>query len=345
MNVTIFFTRNCNMNCKYCYEGSKYSKDISNSVLKQVIPFITKHMKKIKDNKLSIVTHGGEPLMAYDKIKAFVKQTKEVLPNVEFSMTTNCTILDDDILNFIIKEYDNISVSIDGTREAHDLNRILKNKKGSYDIVIPNALKILRYRPDTIARMTVNSDNVKYLFQGVKELVQMGFSHIMPTPDEFDTNWDEKALEELHKQGKLISDYVAIYSGNRELDIGFVDNATCKMKNSCCDGGITTITIDTDGKVYPCIIANGLEKFCLGDVFKGIDGNKMKQVHLQDQQSILECLGCKRYDYCTTTRCKIINKIKTGNFNEASPITCNLENISVALALYENEKSKDIDFK
>ncbi len=335
MNVTIFFTRNCNLACSYCYEGEKFLKEISDSVLEQIIVFIKNQMKIMNNSRLSITTHGGEPFLVYNKIKKFVKKIRADIPNVEFSVTTNGTILTDAILNFIINEYKDISVSIDGNKQSHNINRVFENNTGSYDIVMKNSLKILEKRPDLVARMTVNKSNVKFLFNSVKELYELGFTNIMPIPDEFSGKWDEDSLKELYNQCTLIINYISEMKDNENIDIGFIDNVKCKMKNADCDGGITTFTIDTDGKIYPCIIANGQNEFCIGDIFKGIDNTKLKEIHLEDKKIIEECEGCKRYNYCKTTRCKIINKIKMGDFNKACPVKCNLENISVDLALYK----------
>lgn len=34
------------------------------------------------------------------------------------------------------------------------------------------------------------------------------------------------------------------------------------------------------------------------------------------------CVGCDLYDFCEQTRCKIVNKLLTGEFCTPSPIVC-----------------------
>lgn len=280
-------------------------------------------------------------MLAFRKIKSFISKVKKKIPQVKFSITTNGTIMNDEIMDFLSREYDHISISIDGTREAHDKNRVYRNQKGSFDLVKENALKLLERRPDMIARMTVTSSNVSQLYQGVMDLSLMGFRHIMPTPDENDAGWDDRSLQTLLEQSKLITSH--LHNNNEEsmeLDVGFINDAPIKTKNSFCDGGIGTLTIDTDGKLYPCIIANGVEEFCIGNITEGIHAEKLKEIHSKDHQVIDECNGCERYHYCTTTRCKIINRIRTGDFNKASGTRCCLEHISIQSAIYAAELAK-----
>ncbi|OMC68105.1 heme biosynthesis protein [Paenibacillus odorifer] len=343
MNVTIFFTRDCNLQCSYCYEGEKFSKEITGEIINEIPGFLLEHMRKINDQKINIVTHGGEPLLVFPKIKSFINKTKKTIPKAKFSITTNGTIINDEILELLSNEYENVSISIDGTKEAHDQNRVYKNYSGSFDLVKKNASRLLERRPDAVARMTVTSSNVSQLNQGVIELIRLGFQNIMPVPDENDREWDEQSLEVLLEQCKLITSYL---HNNQEisttLDVGFINDAPNKTKNSVCDGGIGSLTIDTDGKLYPCIIANGVEEFCIGNIFEGIDEEKLVEIHSEDNRVIAECDGCERYHYCTTTRCKIINRIKTGDFNKASGTRCCLEHIFIESAIYTEELVKII---
>ena len=88
---------------------------------------------------------------------------------MSYIITTNATLLNDENIDFLIKNYAQISISIDGNEKAHNSNRIFHNRRGSFDIVIQNSKKILDRAPfDICARMTVNRKNVEYLFDGVK---------------------------------------------------------------------------------------------------------------------------------------------------------------------------------
>lgn len=144
MNVSLFFTNKCNMKCRYCYEANKMERSISYDLLDQTIEFIVNHKQKNGIDKLSVVTHGGEPLIEFDKIKYFIRNLNKRINNVEYIMTTNATLLNDEIIEYLSQHYSMLSVSIDGTKQAHNLNRIFQNGNGSYDHVIENAKRLLK---------------------------------------------------------------------------------------------------------------------------------------------------------------------------------------------------------
>ena len=76
VNFNIFFTNDCNLNCRYCYEGEKYKKYISKDVLDQVLEF----MERVsKGGNITVTTHGGEPLLAFQEIQYFIEKAKKNL--------------------------------------------------------------------------------------------------------------------------------------------------------------------------------------------------------------------------------------------------------------------------
>ena len=126
MNFNIFFTNSCNLNCYYCYEKEKNEKVISKKVLDQTLNFMD---SVIKDNEesINVTTHGGEPFIAYDMIKYFIQEARRRFPKIQFSMTTNATLLTDEKIEFIMENYKSFAVSIDGIKKAHDANRVFKD--------------------------------------------------------------------------------------------------------------------------------------------------------------------------------------------------------------------------
>lgn len=333
MNFSVFFTNRCNMNCSYCYEKNKKECSMSYEIIDKTIDFIVSKKHENPTEKLSIVTHGGEPLLEFEKIKYFVSALKNRIENVSYIITTNATLLNDENIDFLIKNYAQISISIDGNEKAHNSNRIFHNRRGSFDIVIQNSKKILDRAPfDICARMTVNRKNVEYLFDGVKWLLDFGFVSISPVPDQYDNNWTDSDMNELYNQGVQIIDYLKGYKGDCKVDL--IDDALVRCMNSACDGGRTSFTIDTDGSIYPCLAAAGVSEFVIGSVDNGINHESVERILEWAQAKNQACIGCSRYEYCDCTRCKIINKIYTGDLNTPIVAICNIENVKIRLSQY-----------
>jgi uncharacterized protein len=320
------------MDCSYCYESYKKAQSISYDVIDNIIDFIVEQNTNSTDKTVSVITHGGEPLIEFDKIKHFIEKLNTKIDNVRYIVTTNATLLTDTMFDFFVEHYSEISISIDGTRTAHDANRIFANGQGTYDIVVKNAKKLMSRHNDIKARMTINPQTVSSLYESVKHLLDLGFTTIVPVADAFSHDWTEENITTLFEQGKLITDYVKSYP--EPTNVGLINDALSKRANAPCNGGTSTFSIDTDGTIYPCIVAVGISEFIIGNVHTGINTSMVQEILEWDNIEIPSCVGCSRYDYCNTTRCRIINKVMCGDLHTPSATVCSIENMKVRISEY-----------
>lgn len=232
----------------------------------------------------------------------------------------------------MVKHYSEISISIDGAKTAHDANRILANGQGTYDIVVKNANKLMSKRNGIKARMTINPRTVSSFYESVKHLIDLGFTTIVPVADAFCNDWTEEDITTLFEQAKLITDYVKNHP--EPINVGLINDALSKRANAPCNGGTSTFSIDTDGIIYPCIVAVGSSEFIIGNVHTGINASMVQKILEWDNIEILPCMGCSRYNYCNTTRCRIINKMMCGDLHTPSAIVCSIENLKVKISEY-----------
>ena len=56
---------------------------------------------------------------------------------IDFSLTTNATLLTPAIIEYLSEHQVGVTVSIDGPREMNDSFRVFANGRGSYDIIEP----------------------------------------------------------------------------------------------------------------------------------------------------------------------------------------------------------------
>jgi len=157
-SIALGVTEDCNMRCRYCiysgkigYKRSHSKKFMDFDTAQKSIDFFFEHNKKVTD-KIGISFYGGEPLLNFKLIKDCVNYSRAKNTKLDrkliFSITTNGTLLDDEIIDFIVKEKIALAISIDGPKEIHDCNRVFKNGKGSFDIVYKNIKKIKNIYPD-----------------------------------------------------------------------------------------------------------------------------------------------------------------------------------------------------
>lgn len=329
MGYMLWVTTSCNLNCKYCYEGhSKKTISMTKSIADQAIDFINKHCNDNHINKTTIGVHGGEPLIQFDTIKYLEQNIKSRLSKncikAFFSMTTNGVLLDDFSIDYLVANFDEVSVSIDGTKESHDLNRTFIDGKGSYTIVIENALKLLYKKPDLRIRLTFTPHTVEQLYENVQHLLNLGFKIIVPAPN-YEDKWESHHLKKLYDQLILLK---GLFNQIKDKDIyiALINKKELKPKGKC-DGGLSSFHIYPDGKLYPCVYTAGNNEFGIGDIFNGVNYGAVRNLCNIYSTTNTDCIGCTYYDYCISSRCKIINKALTGDFVVPSPIICGIENV------------------
>lgn len=123
-------TCDCNFSCLYCpysnnapVERSHSSNNMTIETAKQAVDFLFNHSKDVPS--VIIGFYGGEPLLNFSLIKQVVEYSKtkfEIKP-VEYSITTNASLLTGDILKFIVQNNFRVLISMDGPIEVQNRHR------------------------------------------------------------------------------------------------------------------------------------------------------------------------------------------------------------------------------
>lgn len=144
-SLTFIVTEDCNLRCKYCYITHKSSnKRMSFETAKKFIDYVLNENIKYQD-AVVLDFIGGEPLLEielidkicdYFKIETY-KKNNQWFWNYRINICTNgVNYSDDRIQKFLNKNYGKVSLSItiDGIKEKHDLQRVFPDGSGSYDV-------------------------------------------------------------------------------------------------------------------------------------------------------------------------------------------------------------------
>jgi sulfatase maturation enzyme AslB (radical SAM superfamily) len=139
-SIVLPISAKCNLACPYCFAtndgGYKFS-DFNENSIKKIANFA---VEKRKDKgATSIIFFGGEPLLNFNCIKFTVEYFKQNFPElpVGYSLTTNGTILNDEIVTLFKENNFAVLVSLDGADNEFNLRKY-KNGKSSVPDVLKN---------------------------------------------------------------------------------------------------------------------------------------------------------------------------------------------------------------
>gem|GEM_PF-543859 len=337
LNITVFVTMQCNLRCTYCYEKSEERMSVmSLETADKIVNFIVNKIKALGAKKLSVRFHGGEPLIAFDKIDYLVNRLdvtcSQMVDSIQYTMTTNFTLYNS-IMAATLKKFSSIFVSIDGTEQSHDLNRRYIDGSGSYLDVEHNVNNAILDGLHIMGRLTLTKQNYQDVDVNVKSIIHMGIDVVDIELDLVEKQWMYIDIDLYIKKIRNIIDYCTFLKNTQDRDVRvpMFTHAANRPKNTLCDGGISSFAIMPNGLIYPCTSAVNNKKYLLGDLDGNINEKVLELLHEVGEQSVEECRGCTRYEYCATTRCKIINEVYTGNYNKVMPSVCLTENIDVKI--------------
>ena len=177
----------CNHSCHYCQVSRVSEKreefDMSLENLKAGI----KHMFTSPSSSITMEFQGGEPLLAFEKVKFGIEYAKQLNENykkdLSFVVCTNATVFSDEILRFCLEHKIIISTSLDGPEFLHNANRPKTGTK-SYEMVIEGINKARKILGEDMvsALMTTTSLSLEYPVEIINSYMENGFNSIFLRP-------------------------------------------------------------------------------------------------------------------------------------------------------------------
>ncbi|MCD7791073.1 MAG: radical SAM protein [Bacteroides thetaiotaomicron] len=262
-------TNSCNMRCKYCLRNvGTFEKSISKKTLADICDYIVAYCEKNHLKDISVQPWGGEPLLKLDEILFMRERICPAGTNVHFSVETNGLLLSENMLDILYENKIGIGISIDGTKEFHDAQRVGAYGAGTHERVERNlihAVKLYGDRLGTITTVTkknvasiedileyfalkLNLTNVKFNF--VHESMFSDCSELCLGKDEIADAAVRimKKIVELNERGYHISEY---NMKTKLKNILYLQYSDICHSQGCC-GGRKMIVFDREGMIYPC---------------------------------------------------------------------------------------------
>ncbi len=279
----------CNLSCSYCYKedlqiparGERLDTETASRGVDQLV-------RESGDMKrLQLVFFGGEPLTNLPLIREVVDYAERVGEaadkRIDFSLTTNATLLREETIDFLDAHRFGITVSIDGPKAVHDRHRRSVGGTGTYDVVrrrVETLLGRYRSRPVgarvTLARGSTDVVGIHQHLRGELGFFEVGFA---PATSPDDTRF---ALEgdELGR----------VFAGMKELGLRYRDDALQNRNNGFanlhqlmtdlalghsralpCGAGAGLVALDHAGDFHLCHRFTGSDHPTLGNVDRGLD--------------------------------------------------------------------------
>lgn len=351
--LTISLGSNCNLNCLYCYSRNESFENSSALSEGELVRCIAKASEIVAENcksrklKFYLGFQGsGEPLLYFELLTKIYEQVSAISRKngLElFSFITSNGCMEQGKYVWLARHFNRICLSIDGSKEMHDLQRRYLDRRGTYDRVAETIHTLKRNNKFPVVRTTITKYNVDSLVPIVRHFVkELGLLEIQiepvylvqrgktlhPPPDEFVYHF-LKARELASKSGGNLK-----YSGYRKNEIHSV---YCNInKNVLFIGRNGTASIclfrDSENKDSPFVIGFYDSK---EDQFF-IDYEKVSELKKRASRLYQACENCEIQNSCVKGCPDICLFEADANFPIQESLRCQINQL-----LFEKENSHE----
>ncbi len=156
----------CNIDCKYCFFLSKealYPNDKHRMSDATLQAYIRQLMESHRLPEVTVAWQGGEPTLMgvafFQRAMELVEQYRRPGQKISHTFQTNGIALDDEWCAFLKSHDFLVGLSVDGPREIHDTNRVTRNGKGTFDLVMQGWAQLRKHGVEFNILCTVNAAN------------------------------------------------------------------------------------------------------------------------------------------------------------------------------------------
>ncbi len=320
-SLVMNLTNQCNLSCTYCYEFGEDKvatpegkpKFMDMETAKASVDFLLAQSANRKS--VHITFFGGETLMNFPLLKNVVGYATEQAAaqgrSVDFSLTTNATLLTPAIIEFLSENQVGVTVSMDGPPDLQDKLRVFANGRGSYDIIEPRVRALIaNHRTRAItARVTLTAGvtDVLRIYRHLKHDLgfhEIGFAPVTTSPDRLYAI-NEKGMDGVLEQFHILAEEWLEFALRGEMH-GFsnVSDTIAELiqgvnKSHPCGAALGLVGVGPSGDLAPCHRFVDSDTHSLGHVSSGIDRQKQSDFLTRGHiNSKYDCHSCWARPLC-----------------------------------------------
>ncbi|MDD2553565.1 MAG: radical SAM protein [Desulfotomaculaceae bacterium] len=324
--VELNLTFNCNLACAYCFIHDKGAHErMSFATAKNAVDLL---LERASYPIVNITFIGGEPLLEFDLIKQITPYALEAAAKknitVTWAITTNGTLINEEILKFFAHNKINLLLSLDGGQKNHDRYRRTKSGEGTWNQIV-NLIPLIKiYQPWLGVRMTVSTEAIDDMREDFNHIATLGINQFIIAPAQGAVCWSKEQIEQYGLNLiKILLDYQELKRRGYQIFIEEFEKDENEYRSWGCRAGSTSLAVAPNGDVSPCSKMLGLTdekgKYIIGNVNTGINYKLLQPFREPLCQQPRFCRQCSRK---CSGGCYAVNFEQTGNHFTASEENC-----------------------
>lgn len=322
----LIMTDSCNLSCDYCLINKNPNnihlhRTMSDITARNAIAQFAHFLNGNGVGAGEIVFFGGEPLIRFEVIKMCIEYAESFPVDFKFSVVSNGTLLNEEIVSFFSQHNVNVGLSIDGPKGINDIHRVyLEGNDSVYDKVMANAELLRRFHCQYGFSLTLtdevlaNSSNIVEWLIDQKMDVFFNLFHF-GADDDWTSKSEDAADFLIATYDKLEACGVVSERVERQVK-GFLSDDF--VFSDCGAKGCRQITVKTNGDICICHADASTNNGVLGNIdvdsIESIRNKIQKDFYGVSGIPIFEesCLNCPAIRMCGGGCVQIAQEISHG---------------------------------
>lgn len=306
--LIIEVTNACNFKCRYCHQTNilqKQKKVMTEEVAYQSIDFLFDHSKDATE--IAITFYGGEPLLNFELIKKIVLYANKKFKTkiVSYNMTTNASLLNNEIISFLVKNNFSLLISLDGNENIQNFHRkYLSDGRATFADVWRN-ISLIKDNYSNYFNSNVNFNSVVLPDENPSKVICFFKEHNIPKTAIRISNADLSGIDYTRVK------YIEKAYGYNFLDFDenfrdFLERLKSKNMlstewhhNGPCVPAARRLFVSIDGNFYPCEKIEGASDCLIGNLKEGLDVEKAERLLNIGKLTSSDCLSCWAMRLCS----------------------------------------------
>lgn len=310
LQVQLFLAKSCNLSCPYCYQQAfnKPVNIISEEYIFRFTLFIKNQIINNSVTDVDINLFGGEPLLARSKISMLFESldwlSEKYKTTITYSIVTNGTLLNDEIIKELVKRKIWTQITIDGPRELHDARRQWKSGKGSFDQIIESVSKIIASggAENLLIRVNIDKKNLHHLSLLLETLNTIGVINVECGLIEFKNqknDYEAVRLKDAHDEIWVAE--MEVYKqlkryGYHNSPVDFTLKTVCSLHK------MNSFVFDTKLRAFKCDMLIEEPKYSIGHISKDgeliVSGDEYEKQTSRKPTDFSSCSTCRYLPVC-----------------------------------------------
>lgn len=332
--ITLQVTQNCNFRCKYCIyseernlrQRSHSNKRMTWAVAKRAVDFLLMH--SVDSKEVNVGFYGGEPLLEFPLIQRVIEYSRSRFhgKKLTFSITTNGSLLTDEIIRYFHANDVSMMISLDGPKEINDRNRVFPDGRGTYDVVIERIARVKEIASEYAEKLQISmvldpANDFDCINSICLEADVFDKQQIMPSLVDRDYDGVEVEFSEEYAWKSAYHRFLAILAhfgrfpegevspvASRSLSAAVADHFKIETlaglfpvdaPSGPCIPGQMRLFVDVDGRLFPCErVSEKSPAMCVGTLDGGFDLRRAEQLLNVGHLTEHACKQCWCFRYC-----------------------------------------------